>query len=89
MFKSASKTLALAIVTGSLLAGTMASPSFARDGGGDRPRVHACHHANCQHVKKVAKKKVRKARKGRNVPWASAYDPATGNAAWGVGIVTI
>ena len=83
MFKSTTKTLALALVAGSLLAGIATTPSFARDGGGsDRPRAHACHHANCKHVnriKKVAKKKVaKKARKGRGVSWASSYDPDTG-----------
>lgn len=84
MLKTTTKTLALALIAGSVFAGSMATPSFARDSDAPRPGAHACHHANCKHVKKVRVKKGRKARK-RSRPWAQSYDPATGRRITSIG----
>lgn len=85
MLNSTTKTLALALVTGSLLAGTMAAPSYARDGNGPprHVREHNCE-VHCPRAKKlkkdrnVNKKNARKARRARERSWASSYDPETG-----------
>ena len=85
------KTLAMALVAGSLLAGAAATPSYAFGGGGGEGEApnfgNPCHTANCKHLKKKNVKKVRKAkkRKGRSRPWASAYDPETGRRITSIG----
>ncbi len=76
-------TLTLALVAGSLLAGTMATPSFARDGGGPGIQQN-CHTAGCPHVKKVKKVRKKKARR-KSRPWASSFDRDTGRRITSVG----
>lgn len=92
MLNSTTKNLAMALVVGSLLAGTMATPSYAYGGGGggEGPEVRqTCHTANCKHVNKKQIKKVRKAKnkkarkKGR--AWAQSHDPATGRRITSIG----
>lgn len=86
------KSFALALIAGTLLAGT-ASTANARDGGGPE-RSYGCHSAHCQHVNKAAKmkkvrkakvKKQRKVRNARSRPWASSYDPETGRRVTAIG----
>ena len=94
MFASTTKTLALAIVSGGILAATLSTPSLAMGGGGgggEGPGVRPnCHAVGCPHLKKKFKK-VRKARKkkarrkGRSRPWASSFDPNTGRRITAIG----
>lgn len=87
MLNSYANTLAMTLIAGSLLAGTAATPSFARDSGGG-PDIHErCHTANCKHLDKKKVKKIKKAkkRKARGRPWASSYDRSTGRRITSVG----
>ncbi|MEX0343735.1 MAG: hypothetical protein AB3N20_02355 [Rhizobiaceae bacterium] len=87
MLNKMTKSIALAVVSGGILAATISTPALARDGGGPEFRPN-CHTAGCPHVKKKIKK-VRKARvkKGRKKsrPWAQSYDRRTGRTITSIG----